>query len=163
MQTPIFNIDSDSTVTDRLTTNVQNNILPARYLLKNEEGEVVETPAEMFERVAENVASAEEVYSGGWSKETAQERFETAMKELRFIPNSPTLMNAGTDMNQLSACFVEEPGDDMEDIFDTAKYAALIFQSGGGVGYAFHHLRPKGSYINSTGGEASGPVSFMRV
>jgi len=169
METPILTIDEDASIEDRLTANAQHNILPARYFVKNSDGEVVEDASMMFERVAENVAQAEfeatdeseVITTERYNKWRA--RFESAMKELRFMPNSPTLMNAGTDMNQLSACFVEEPRDDMEDIFEKAKFAALIFQSGGGVGYPFHHLRPKGSYINSTGGQASGPVSFMRV
>lgn len=165
LETPILSVDEDASVSDRLTANAEHNILPARYLRKDSNGEVIETPAEMFERVAENVAQAEDNYDYASydNKEGWQQRFEDAMKELRFMPNSPTLMNAGTEMNQLSACFVEEPKDDMESIFDKAKQAALIFQSGGGVGYPFHHIRPKGSHISSTGGEASGPVSFMRV
>lgn len=163
MKTPILEIDEDAEVTERLTTNVEENILPARYLLKDDNGDVIERPTELFERVAENVAQAEVEYEEGPPPELAEKRFEKAMKELRLMPNSPTLMNAGTDMNQLSACFVQEPRDDMEDIFNTSKYAALVFQSGGGVGYPFHHLRPKGHIINSTGGYASGPVSFMHV
>lgn len=161
--TPILDVDEDATVSERLTWNAENNILPARYLRKDSSGNVIETPAELFERVAENVAEAEAEYDNGITPESVKSRFEEAMKELRFMPNSPTLMNAGTDMNQLSACFVEEPKDDMESIFDKAKQAALIFQSGGGVGYPFHHLRPQGSLISSTGGVASGPVSFMEV
>ena len=163
MKTPILNIDEEAAVEERLTDNVINNILPARYLRKDSEGNIVETPEELFERVAENVAQAEDVFDGGWSVHDAEAKFEKAIKELRLMPNSPTLFNAGTDLNQLSACFVQEPQDDMEDIFGTAQNAAMIFQSGGGVGYPFHHLRPKGAFINSTGGYSSGPVSFMRV
>ena len=164
MKTPILSIDENAEVEERLTDNVINNILPARYLRKDANGNIKETPEELFERVAENVAQAEAVYDdAGWSVEEAEERFNKAIKELRLMPNSPTLFNAGTDMNQLSACFVQEPRDSMEDIFETAKFAALIFQSGGGVGYPFHHLRPKGHYISSTGGVSSGPVSFMEV
>ena len=163
MNTPILTIDDEADVEDRLTDNAQYNILPARYLMKDSKENVMESPAEMFERVAQNVAKAEEEYEGGLDATEAEALFEDAMKELRFMPNSPTLMNAGTDMNQLSACFVQEPQDDMENIFETAKAAALIFQSGGGCGYPFHLLRPKGHLINSTGGQASGPVSFMRV
>jgi ribonucleoside-diphosphate reductase alpha chain len=160
-ETPIKSVDESLTVTERLTDNAEQNILPARYLQKNSDGELTEDVEGLFDRVAENVAEAEDddsLGSGFWADEFAHQ-----MKTLRFMPNSPTLMNAGTDMNQLSACFVLEPEDDMEDIFESAKDAALVFQSGGGVGYAFSHLRPKGAYINSTGGEASGPVSFMRV
>lgn len=160
VNTPILTVDPENTVDERLTDNAQYNILPARYFVKDENGEIKEDAAGMFERVAQNVAGAEQTEP---DEEKWAEEFEKQMKELRFMPNSPTLMNAGTDMNQLSACFVLEPEDDMEDIFETAQDAALVFQSGGGVGYAFSHLRPKGAYINSTGGEASGPVSFMRV
>lgn len=163
METPILTIDQDASVEDRLTHNTVANILPARYLQKDSDGNVAEEPSDLFERVAENVAEAEEQYAEGPTPDEAQNAFESAMKELRFTPNSPTLMNAGTEMNQLSACFVQEPRDDMENIFETAQAAALIFQSGGGVGYPFHHLRPKGGLISSTGGEASGPVSFMNV
>jgi ribonucleoside-diphosphate reductase alpha chain len=160
IETPIKTVDDTLTVEERLTDNALHGILPARYLRKDSDGEIIETPAELFRRVAENVAGAEtdEPDFEKWADE-----FEYQMKTLRFMPNSPALMNAGTNMNQLSACFVLEPRDDMEDIFETAKQAALTFQSGGGVGYAFSHLRPKGAFINSTGGEASGPVSFMRV
>jgi adenosylcobalamin-dependent ribonucleoside-diphosphate reductase len=159
-KTPIKSVDESLTVTERLTDNAVHGILPSRYLTKNEAGETTEDISGMFRRVAENVAGAElsEPAEEKWADE-----FEKQMTELRFMPNSPTLMNAGTDMNQLSACFVLEPEDDMESIFENAKDAALVFQSGGGVGYAFSHLRPKGAYIGSTGGEASGPVSFMRV
>jgi ribonucleoside-diphosphate reductase alpha chain len=158
--TPIKTVDDTLSVEDRLTDNALHGILPARYLQKDSEGNYTEDVADLFRRVAKNVAGGEpdEVDEETWAEE-----FEYQMKTLQFMPNSPTLMNAGTDMNQLSACFVIEPRDDMEDIFETAQQAALIFQSGGGVGYAFSHLRPKGAFINSTGGEASGPVSFMRV
>jgi ribonucleoside-diphosphate reductase alpha chain len=158
--TPIKSVDETTSVEERLTDNAEQNILPARYLTKNSDGEPTESIHGLFLRVANNVAEAEETarLEAKWGDE-----FQYQMETLRFMPNSPTLMNAGTDMNQLSACFVLEPEDDMEDIFETAKGAALTFQSGGGVGYAFSHLRPKGAYINSTGGEASGPVSFMRV
>jgi len=159
LETPIKTVDESLTVEERLTDNAAHGILPARYLRKNSDGEITESIEEMFTRVAENVAGAEDVEDfQKWADE-----FYTQMTELRFMPNSPALMNAGTDMNQLSACFVLEPRDDMEDIFETAKQAALTFQSGGGVGYAFSHLRPRGAFIKSTGGEASGPVSFMRV
>lgn len=163
MNTPIKSIDRTDSVEDRLTSNVTQNVLPARYLRQDSGGNVEETPEQMFERVAENVAQPCDDFEEGWSAEYAQEQFENAMKELRLMPNSPCLMNAGTDMNQLSACFVLEPEDDMEDIYDTAKSAALVFQSGGGVGYPFHHLRPKGTHISSTGGESSGPIDFMRT
>ncbi|UBF20118.1 class II ribonucleotide reductase [Halorubrum virus HRTV-26] len=160
VETPIKTADDSLTVEERLTDNALHGILPARYFRKDSEGNIIEDADDLFRRVAENVAGAE---VSDEDYETWADEFEHQMKTLRFMPNSPTLMNAGTDMNQLSACFVIEPRDDMEDIFETAQQAALIFQSGGGVGYAFSHLRPKGAFINSTGGEASGPVSFMRV
>lgn len=160
IETPIKSVDESLEVTERLTKNAEQGILPARYLTKNADGELTEDISGMFSRVAENVAGAETTEEG---RDKWAEEFQHQMETLRFMPNSPTLMNAGTDMNQLSACFVLEPEDDMEDIFKTAKDAALVFQSGGGVGYSFSDLRPKGAYIGSTGGEASGPVSFMRV
>jgi ribonucleoside-diphosphate reductase alpha chain len=163
METPTLTVDETKTTEERLTDNVVDDVLPARYLRKDENGEIVETPDEMFHRVAHNVAEAQRELGAGMSVGQAQRRFYEAMSELRFMPNSPTLMNAGTDMNQLSACFVLHPEDDMEDIYDTAKNAALTFQSGGGVGYPFHLLRPKGAYIESTGGVSSGPVDFMRT
>ena len=158
--TPIKSVQENETIEDRLTDNAKNGILPARYFVKNSEGEIQEDASGLFHRVAKNIAGAEadEPDQVEW-----EEEFYKQMSELRLMPNSPTLMNAGTDMNQLSACFVLEPEDDMEDIFGAAQDAAMIFQSGGGVGYSFSDLRPKGAFINSTGGEASGPVSFMRV
>lgn len=163
MDTPILTIDKQATVSERLTDNAEQNILPARYLRKDKEGNVIEGVEELFERVAHNVAQAETKFESNADLNAIESKFETAMKELRFMPNSPTLMNAGTPMNQLSACFVLEPKDSMLDIKETDKEAAMIFKSGGGVGYAFHHLRPKGSYISTTGGYSSGPVSFMKM
>lgn len=136
-------------------------VLRARYLLKDEEGDVIETPEEMFERVSKTVASAESLYKGNtveW-----EEKFYTLMTDLKFLPNSPTLMNAGKDMGQLAACFVLPVDDSMNSIFDTLKNAALILQSGGGTGFSFSRLRPKADIVRSTGGIASGPVSFMRI
>jgi ribonucleoside-diphosphate reductase alpha chain len=136
-------------------------ILRARYLLRDENGDVIETPEEMFERVSKTVASAESLYKGNtveW-----EEKFYTLMTDLKFLPNSPTLMNAGKDMGQLAACFVLPVGDSMNSIFDTLKNAALILQSGGGTGFSFSRLRPKADIVRSTGGIASGPVSFMRI
>lgn len=136
-------------------------VLRARYLFKDEKGDVIETPEEMFERVAKTVASAESLYEGNaveW-----EEKFYTLMTDLKFLPNSPALMNAGKDMGQLAACFVLPVGDSMNSIFDTLKNAALILQSGGGTGFSFSRLRPKADIVRSTGGIASGPVSFMRI
>lgn len=150
-----------ATVEDRLTENAVERILPARYLNTDEQGNVVETPTELFRRVAEAVAEPEADH--GNDPDEWADRFEDAMTGLEFMPNSPTLMNAGTEMGQLSACFVMSPADDLDDIFDTVRKAAKIFQTGGGVGYAFSHLRPRGDVVGETGGIASGPVSFMRV
>jgi ribonucleoside-diphosphate reductase alpha chain len=136
-------------------------VLKARYLLKNEEGKVIETPGEMFRRVARTIASAESFYNGNPSE--WEEKYFDVMTTFRFLPNSPTMMNAGKEMGQLAACFVLPVGDSMNSIFDTLKNAALILQSGGGTGFSFSQLRPKSDIVKSTGGIASGPVSFMRI
>lgn len=135
--------------------------LRARYLLKDESGQVVETPEEMFRRVAATVAGAERLY--GEDPALWAERFYEMMSSLRFLPNSPTLMNAGKEIGQLAACFVLPVDDSMTGIFDTLKNAALILQSGGGTGFSFSRLRPKSDIVRSTGGVASGPVSFMKI
>ncbi|EMA57799.1 adenosylcobalamin-dependent ribonucleoside-diphosphate reductase [Halorubrum lipolyticum] len=215
------------TMEERLTANAYHNILPARYLRKNADGEPIEDPEELFDRVARNVALAEavfeaenqdvevtvtpdqlkpdhprrdelaeEVFGAGTTAEDNAEttltahnvnkfaydtvvpelpesvrehveatadRFRDGMEQLSFMPNSPTLMNAGDELQQLSACFVDSPGDDITDIHQTAKEAAEVFQSGGGMGYAFWKLRPYGDSVGSTGGIASGPITFMRT
>ena len=215
------------TLEDRLTANAYHNILPARYLRKDPEGNPRESPEELFPRVAKNVALAEavfeadnrgvevtvtpdqlkpdhprrdelaeEVFGAGVTAdddaetalsvynvnkfaydtvvpelpdevreqvEAKREEFESLMDSLSFMPNSPTLMNAGDELQQLSACFVDSPEDDIDDINQTAKEAAQVFQSGGGMGYAFWRLRPYGDPVGSTGGIASGPITFMRT
>lgn len=136
-------------------------VLKKRYLRRDMLGAVVETPGEMFERVARHVAQAEGRYGG--DVEGSRLRFLKAMRDLDFLPNSPTLMNAGLPLGQLSACFVLPVEDSLTGIFDALKYMALIHQSGGGTGFSFTRLRPKGDVVRATGGVASGPVSFMRI
>ncbi|RDI72420.1 adenosylcobalamin-dependent ribonucleoside-diphosphate reductase [Halopelagius longus] len=226
LQLPIKRTEGD-TLEDRLTANAYHNILPARYLRKDADGELVETQEELFARVAKNIALAEAVYEAEkrdatvtvtpdqlkpdhprrdelaaevFGKGTAaeddaetelsvynvnkfaydtvvpelpeeiraeveakREEFQEMMESLSFMPNSPTLMNAGDELQQLSACFVDSPDDDITDIHQTAKEAAEVFQSGGGMGYAFWRLRPYGDAVGSTGGIASGPITFMRT
>ena len=223
---PIKREEAD-TLAETLTDNAYDNILPARYLRKNADGEAVEDPEQLFERVARNVALAEavfeadnldidvtvtpeqvkpghprrdelaaEVFGKGVTAtddaetqlsvynvnkfaydtvvpelpdelrnhvESKAAAFQEQMEQLSFMPNSPTLMNAGDELQQLSACFVNSPGDDISDIHHTAKEAAEVFQSGGGQGYAFWKLRPYGDAVGSTGGIASGPITFMRT
>ncbi|ELZ55104.1 MULTISPECIES: adenosylcobalamin-dependent ribonucleoside-diphosphate reductase [Halorubrum] len=226
LELPIKRTTGD-TMEERLTGNAYHNILPARYLRKNADGEPDEDQEELFDRVARNVALAEavfeaerqgvdvtvtpdqlkpdhprrdelaeEVFGAGVTadddaeatltehnvnkfaydtvvpelpdgvrehvEETA-DTFRDGMESLSFMPNSPTLMNAGDELQQLSACFVDSPDDDITDIHQTAKEAAEVFQSGGGMGYAFWQLRPYGDAVGSTGGIASGPITFMRT
>lgn len=215
------------TIEDRLTANAYHNILPARYLRKDANGDLVESQGDLFTRVAKNIALAEAIYEAEHqdrkvtvdpsqlkpdhprrdelaaevfgagattesdtttvlseynvnkfaydtvvpelpssirqSVEEQRETFENLMENLSFVPNSPTLMNAGDELQQLSACFVDSPADDIDDIHQTAKEAASVFQSGGGMGYAFWQLRPYGDAVGSTGGIASGPITFMRT
>ncbi len=216
-----------ATLEERMTANAYHNILPARYLRKDGNGDLTETQEELFERIGKNIALAEAVYEAekqdlevtvtpdqvkpGHPRrdELAAEVFgegttvdddvETTLTELNvnkfaydtvvqelpdsvrdhvegvadtfiegmetlsFMPNSPTLMNAGDELQQLSACFVMSPDDDLGNIHETAKKAAEVFQSGGGVGYGFWQLRPFGDSVGSTGGIASGPITFMRT
>jgi ribonucleoside-diphosphate reductase alpha chain len=144
----------------QLTANALE-VLRARYLRKDENGRVVETPAEMFGRVAAHVADVERRYGG--DPPVLADAFYEAMARLEFLPNSPALMNAGTGLGQLAACFVLPIDDSLDAIFNSLRDAALIHQTGGGVGYDFSSLRPKGDMVASTGGVSSGPVSFMRV
>ncbi|WP_049924753.1 adenosylcobalamin-dependent ribonucleoside-diphosphate reductase [Halopiger djelfimassiliensis] len=238
---PIKRTEGD-TLEERLTGNAYHNILPARYLRKDADGELIEDQEDLFERVGKNIALAEAVFearkqdveitvtpdqlkpdhprrdelaeevfgAGTTADDDSEERssagsaaepqnaettlsiynvnkfaydtvvpelpdeirthvedvadeFQSMMANLDFMPNSPTLMNAGDELQQLSACFVDSPEDDIDDIHQTAKEAAQVFQSGGGMGYAFWRLRPYGDAVGSTGGIASGPITFMRT
>ena len=139
-------------------------VLSKRYLKKNPDGSPEEDVRGLFWRVAAAIAAEEAKYADStWKPEALARKFYDLMVGMRFLPNSPTLMNAGTPLGQLAACFVLPVGDSMDEIFDAVKFAALIHKSGGGTGFSFSRLRPKKSRVGSTGGVASGPVSFMRI
>jgi ribonucleoside-diphosphate reductase alpha chain len=147
----------------RLSENALK-VLERRYLKKDENGKVIETPQELFRRVAKTIASAEEAYAKTEKEvQELEEKFYQIMTSLEFMPNSPCLMNAGRELGQLSACFTLPINDSMESIFETLKAASLIHKSGGGTGFSFSRLRAKNSMVKTTGGVASGPVSFMKV
>jgi len=145
-----------------MLSNNALEILKRRYLLQDTDGKIIEEPDDLFLRVASHIATAERLYSSG-DEYYWRSKFCELMSRLEFLPNSPTLMNAGRSRGQLAACFVLPIEDTLEGIFETLKNAALIHQSGGGTGFSFSRLRPAGAMVKSTMGAASGPISFMTV
>lgn len=139
-------------------------VLERRYLVKDSDGKPVEVPENLYRRVARNIADGERAYGAADKDvELLAERFYQLMANNQFMPNSPTLMNAGRELQQLSACFVLAVPDSIDGIFEAAKHTAVIHKSGGGTGFAFSNLRPESDRVGSTGGVASGPVSFIRI
>lgn len=158
---------SDTKITDSVKIELSPNsmkVLQRRYLRRDEEGRVIETPQDLFLRVAKVVAQPDKDYGASDAEvEKIVEEFYKMVAKLEFVPNSPTLMNAGRPLGQLSACFVIPIQDSMESIFDAVKNTALIHKSGGGTGFSFSRLRPRNAPVASTSGVASGPISFMKV
>ncbi len=147
---------------DFLTENART-VLERRYLKKDAAGKVCESPEHMFRRVAAHIAQAEKNYDPDADIQKIEDSFYRLMAEFRFLPNSPTLMNAGRSLGQLAACFVLPVEDSIDGIFEAVKNAATIHKSGGGTGFSFSRLRPENSKVGSTGGVASSTVSFMKI
>ncbi|MCF6149059.1 MAG: adenosylcobalamin-dependent ribonucleoside-diphosphate reductase [Candidatus Kuenenia sp.] len=151
---------------DKNTLSLSPNarlVLEKRYLKKNASGEPIESPEDMFRRIAKNIASVDLIYNKNADILSLEEQFYHLMISLQFLPNSPTLMNANRHLQQLLACFVLPVEDSIESIFDTVKHAAIIHKSGGGTGFSFSRIRPKNDLVSASCGMASGPVSFMKV
>jgi ribonucleoside-diphosphate reductase alpha chain len=151
-------------VTDELKMSLNAiKVMSSRYLRRDENRKIIESTGQLFRRVAKAIAEPEKKYGGKEKAKEYEEAFYNMMVNREFMPNSPTLMNAGTELSQLSACFVLPVPDSISGIFDSVKYTAIIHKSGGGTGFSFSRIRPKGDVVKSTGGVASGPLSFMRV
>lgn len=144
-------------------SNSARLVLEKRYLGKDPSGRAIETPEQMLQRVAHHVAQADRHFEGARAAAQTEKRFWRMMSNLWFLPNSPTLMNAGRKLGQLAACFVLPVGDSIESIFDAVKHTAMIHKSGGGTGFSFSHIRPANDHVSTTTGLSSGPLSFMTV
>jgi ribonucleoside-diphosphate reductase alpha chain len=155
--------DPMATHTEPALTPLARSVLERRYLARDQQGGIIETPARLFHRVARAVAEADRLFDPGRSIHDLADRFESAMSSLSFLPNTPCLIHAGRPMGQLAACFVLPVEDNLESIFQTLKDTALIHQTGGGTGFSFSRIRPRGDTLFPAQGVSSGPVSFIQL